>query len=91
MPQRATRTFDRPLARLRERKAQLLRGALPAGDPAALYGEKLVRSFAVLTDALNRHRGKGQQVVRVEHVTVQAGGQAIVGAVTQGRRGPAEK
>jgi hypothetical protein len=38
-----------------------------------------------LTDALNRHRGKGsQQVVRVEHVTVQAGGQAIVGAVTQG-------
>ena len=39
-------------------------------------------SFAALTDALNRHRGKGsQQVVRVEHVTVQAGGQAIVGAV----------
>ena len=36
---------------------------------------------------LNRHRGKGQQVVRVEHVTVQAGGQAIVGAVTQGGGG----
>lgn len=56
------------------------------------YGDKLVRSFAVLTDALNRHRGKGQQVVRVEYVTVQAGGQAIVGAVTQGRgRGPTAK
>ena len=38
------------------------------------YADKLVRSFAALTDALNRHRGKGQQVVRVEHVTVQAGG-----------------
>ena len=58
-------------------------------DPSFLLPEllasRLVRSFAALTDALNRHRGKGsQQVVRVEHVTVQAGGQAIVGAVTQG-------
>ena len=48
------------------------------------YGDKLVRSFAALADALNRHRGKDQQVVRVEHVTVEAGGQAIVGAVTPG-------
>ena len=38
------------------------------------YGEKLVRSFAALTEALNRHRGKGQQVVRVEHVTVAGRG-----------------
>jgi hypothetical protein len=53
------------------------------------YGDRLVRSFAALTDALNRHRGKGQQVVRVEHVTVQAGGQAIVGAVTRGGGGDA--
>ena len=42
---------------------------------------KLSRSFAVLLEALNRHRGKGQQKVTVEHVTVNAGGQAIVGAV----------
>ena len=39
---------------------------------------------------MDRHRGKGQQVVRVEHVTVQAGGQAIVGAVTQGAGGGAK-
>jgi hypothetical protein len=45
---------------------------------------KLMRSCAALVEALNKHRGKGQQVVRVEHVTVQAGGQAIVGAVSQG-------
>jgi hypothetical protein len=42
---------------------------------------KLARSFAALVEALDRHRGKGQQTVRVEHVTVNAGGQAIVGAV----------
>ena len=43
---------------------------------------KLSRSFAVLLDTLNRHRGKGQQTVRVEHVHVHSGGQAVVGAVT---------
>jgi hypothetical protein len=40
---------------------------------------KLSRSCAVLLEALNRHRGKGQQKVTVEHVTVNAGGQAIGG------------
>src|SRR4051812_33568861 len=46
---------------------------------------RLVRSYAALLETLDRHRGKGQpQVVRVERVTVEAGGQAIVGAVTQG-------
>ncbi len=44
---------------------------------------KLSRTYTMLLEGLNRHRGKGQQVVRVEHVTVQAGGQAIVGVVTQ--------
>src|SRR5437660_2087094 len=42
---------------------------------------KLSRTYAVLLDALNRHRGKGQQKVTVEHVHVHKGGQAIVGAV----------
>ena len=42
---------------------------------------KLSRTYAVLLDALNRHRGKGQQKVTVEHVHVHSGGQAIVGAV----------
>ena len=35
----------------------------------------------MLLDALNRHRGKGQQKVTVEHVHVHAGGQAVVGVV----------
>lgn len=43
---------------------------------------KLSRTQAALTDALNKHRGKGQQKVTVEHVHVHKGGQAIVGAVS---------
>jgi hypothetical protein len=43
---------------------------------------KCARTFAVLLDALNRHRGKvTTQKVIVENVTVEAGGQAVVGAV----------
>jgi len=42
---------------------------------------KLSRSYAVLLEALNRHRGKGQQKVTVEHIHVHAGGQAVVGVV----------
>ncbi|MGE3064906.1 MAG: hypothetical protein AB7K67_04935 [Hyphomicrobiaceae bacterium] len=40
---------------------------------------KLSRTYATLLEALNRHRGKGQQKVTVEHV--HAGGQAVVGMV----------
>ena len=48
------------------------------------HAGKLSRTYCALTEALNRHRGKGQQTVRVEHVTVQAGAQAIVGNVSAG-------
>jgi hypothetical protein len=42
---------------------------------------KLSRTYATMLDALNRHRGKGQQKVTVEHVHVHSGGQAVVGIV----------
>jgi hypothetical protein len=42
---------------------------------------KLSRTYALLLDVLNRHRGKGQQKVTVEHVHVHSGSQAIVGVV----------
>jgi hypothetical protein len=42
---------------------------------------KLSRTYAVLLESLNRHRGKGTQKVTVEHVHVHEGGQAIVGNV----------
>ncbi|MFZ1425474.1 MAG: hypothetical protein WAS21_01745 [Geminicoccaceae bacterium] len=66
------------------RRASLANQSFAGRELGLKYGDRLVRSFATLTDALNRYRGKGsQQVVRVEHVTVQSGGQAIVGAVSQ--------
>jgi hypothetical protein len=48
---------------------------------ALSQANKLSRTYAALLDALNRHRGKGQQKVTVEHVHVHEGGQAIVGNV----------
>jgi hypothetical protein len=48
---------------------------------------KLSRTYAVLLEALNRHRGKGQQKVTVEHVHVYPGGQAVVGTVEAGGQG----
>ncbi|WP_419694936.1 hypothetical protein ACN2CC_32750 [Mesorhizobium muleiense] len=42
---------------------------------------KLSRTYTTVLEALNRHRGKGQQKVTVEHVHVHAGGQAVVGTV----------
>jgi hypothetical protein len=51
---------------------------------------KLSRTYAALTEALDRHRGKGQQRFTVEHVNVHAGGQAIVGDVTS-RGGSSQK
>jgi len=48
---------------------------------------KLSRTYATLLEALNRHRGKGQQKVTVEHVHVHEGGQAVVGVVEAPGRG----
>jgi hypothetical protein len=50
-------------------------------------GTKLMRTFASLTEALSRYRGKGEQKMIVEHVHVHRGGQAIVGPVTQNNSG----
>lgn len=43
--------------------------------------DRSARTVGALAEALSRHRGKGQ-VVRVERVTINEGGQAIVGSVT---------
>ncbi len=46
---------------------------------------RLSRTFVAQVDALNKHRGKGQQKVVVEHVHVNSGGQAVVGTVERGQ------
>ena len=42
---------------------------------------KLLRTFTTQMEALKKHRSTGEQHVTVEHVTVQNGGQAVVGTV----------
>jgi hypothetical protein len=61
------------------------RNALAANKTSGLFRDylnqagKLSRTFTMLLDALNRHRGKGSQKITVEHV--HTGGQAVVGIV----------
>ena len=45
---------------------------------------KFSRTFSAQVETLKRHRQKAQQTVRVERVTVNDGGQAIVGSVEAG-------
>jgi len=45
------------------------------------HAERLMRIYNQQVDTLNKHRGKGQQKVTVEHVTVNEGGQAVVGSL----------
>lgn len=47
-------------------------------------GANLARAMTDMVEALDRKRGKGPQVVRVERVVVHEGGQAVVGNVTSG-------
>ena len=49
--------------------------------------DKLARTFAAQAEALKRYRTGGEQKVTVQHVTVNDGGQAVVGTVTTKGRG----
>jgi hypothetical protein len=73
------------------RRATIDKQTFEGRREALSQANKLSRSYAVLLDALNRHRGKGQQKVTVEHVHVHEGGQAIVGNVESRRGGFAPK
>jgi hypothetical protein len=74
----ATMALARQLARVEN---------IPQQDSAERAFNKLARTFATQVEALKRYRTGGQQKVTVEHVTVNEGGQAIVGNVTHGGRG----
>ena len=78
----ATMTFARRLAHVETIQQQ---------DSAERAFNKLARTFAAQVEALKRYRTSGEQTVRVEYVTVNEGGQAIVGAVTHGGRGLLKK
>ena len=72
----ASMTFARRLANVDN---------IPQQDSASNAFNKLTRTFVTQMEALKRYRSTGEQRVVVERVTVQAGGQAIVGNVAQGK------
>jgi hypothetical protein len=51
---------------------------------------KASRTYEMLMKTLDRRRGSGNQHIRVEHVTVNEGGQAIVGVINRAEHHPAE-
>ncbi len=69
---------------------ECFRRAMHPEQPSAIAsklrkdGANLARGMTDMLEALDRKRGKGPQVVRVERVVVHDGGQAIVGAVSAG-------
>lgn len=63
------------------RRANLPNQTFQGRDLALKYAHKLMALYTQQLAALNKHRGRGQQKVTVEHVHVAAGGQAIVGNV----------
>lgn len=60
---------------------------IPQQDSAERALNKLGRTYAAQLEALKRYRSSGEQKVTVEHVTVNTGGQAIVGNVAHGGAG----
>jgi len=59
---------------------------IPQQDSAERALNKLARTFAMQMETLKRYRTGGEQKVSVQHVSVNEGGQAIVGNVTQAAR-----
>ena len=57
---------------------------IPQQDSAERGFNKMTRTFTTQMEALRKHRNCGQQKVTVEHVTVNSGGQVIVGTVETG-------
>ena len=79
----------KPIHQATVRAARLLRASetIPQQDSNSNMLNKLTRTFATQVEALKRYRSKGEQKVTVEHVTVNEGGQAIVGNVETGGGG----
>ena len=66
------------------RRAMIKEQPLAGRQQNLSFANKLTRTYALAMEALDKHRGKGQQKVTVEHVHVHQGGQAIVGNVQTG-------
>jgi hypothetical protein len=59
---------------------------IPQQDTASNMSNKLARTFASQLEALKKYCSAGEQTIKVQHVTVNDGGQAIVGKRQPRRR-----
>jgi len=66
-------------------------GSIHQQDSAERAFNKLARTYTTQIEAFKRYRTGGQQNIVVQHVTVNEGGQAIVGNVAHGGRGGGKK
>ncbi len=73
------------------RRANLPNQSPEGRDQNIKLALKLMAAHAQQLATLNKHRGKGQQKVTVEHVNIEPGGQAIVGAVESNRTAVAKQ
>jgi hypothetical protein len=71
------------VATLTSARRLALAETLPGQDSAERAFNRLSRTYAAQMEALERYRSGGGQNVTVQHVSVNDGGQAIVGNVTQ--------
>ncbi len=70
------------------RRSMIQEQTIVGRDTNLRHAAKLLSIFAKQLETLNRNRGKGQQKVTVEHVNVEAGGQAMVGHIESHAKQP---
>lgn len=63
------------------RRAMIPTLSLIGRDQNLKHATKLLSIYSRQIETLDKHRGKGQQKITVEHVSVEAGGQAMVGHI----------
>ncbi len=67
------------------RRAMIVEQTLAGRDQNLKHAEKLLSIYSRQIEVLDKHRGKGQQKMTIEHVHVSAGGQAMVGQFNSGK------
>ena len=73
------------------RRAMLEEQTFEGRDQNLKHGVKLLTLYARQLEALDKHRGKGQQKMTIEYINVEAGGRAIVGHVNRDKAPRAEE
>src|SRR5215203_1080025 len=70
------------------RRAWIPEQSFEASTRYLALAEKAARTLARLSEALDRHRGKGQQQITVKHVTVNADQAVVADTVVGGSKAP---